>query len=114
MDFRDDSVFSVAFQKLLIEVRRRSFVTQTELSKVAGLTRQSISMMESGKRIPSFQTFCLLAQGLGLSPVDLMLKFVQICEDEIDSRREKVAVRSMAMDYIINTSGKSGNNKNDV
>ena len=102
MDYKDSSVFSVAFRKLLIEVRRNSFVTQTELSKCAGLTRQSISMMESGKRVASFQTFCILAQGLGISPVELMHHFVRICEAEAQARREKAKERSMALDYIVN------------
>ena len=89
MDFKDSAVFTAAFQKLLIGVRRHSFVTQTELSKSAGLTRQSISMMESGKRVASFQTFCILAQGLGISPVELMYRFVRICEAEAFARQRR-------------------------
>ena len=59
-------------------------------------------MMESGKRVASFQTFCILAQGLGISPVELMHRFVRICEAEAQARREKVKERSMALDYIVN------------
>lgn len=102
MDYKDSFIFSEAFRKLLIDVRRNSFVTQTQLSKCAGLTRQSISMMESGKRVASFQTFCVLAQGLGISPVELMHRFVRICEAESLARREKAKDRSMALDYIVN------------
>ena len=105
MDYNDTSIFSVAFSKLLIEVRQNALVTQTQLSKGSGLTRQSISLMESGKRVPTFKSFCLLAQGLGISPVDLMLRFVRICEEEALARHEKVEKTSMAMDYIVNTRG---------
>lgn len=114
MDYKDSAAFMAAFQKLLIDVRRNSFVTQTELSKSAGLTRQSISMMESGKRVASFQTFCVLAQGLGISPVELMHRFVRICEAEAVARRVKVESKSMALDYIVNLRANSQNRDNSV
>lgn len=109
MDFKDSAVFTAAFQKLLIGVRRNTLVTQTELSKSAGLTRQSISMMESGKRVASFQTFCMLAQGLGLSPVELMRRFVRICETESLACHGKVEARNKAMEYIVNLRTQGGN-----
>ena len=109
MDFKDSAVFATAFQKLLIGVRRNTLVTQTELSKSAGLTRQSISMMESGKRVASFQTFCVLAQGLGISPVELMRRFVRICEAESLARQGKVESRNKAMEYIVNLRAQGGN-----
>lgn len=109
MDFKDSAVFATAFQKLLIGVRRNTLVTQTELSKSAGLTRQSISMMESGKRVASFQTFCVLAQGLGISPVELMRRFVRICEAESLARHGKVEARNKAMEYIVNLRAQGGN-----
>jgi len=114
MDYKDSSIFTVAFQKLLIDIRRNSFVTQTELSKCAGLTRQSISMMESGKRVASFRTFCVLAQGLGISPVELMHRFVRICEAEALARREKPECKSRALEYIVNLRAQSSNKDKNV
>ena len=114
MDFKDSAVFTAAFQKLLIGVRRHSFVTQTELSKSAGLTRQSISMMESGKRVASFQTFCVLAQGLGISPVELMYRFVRICEAEAFARHGKVAARDGAVDGVVNLRSLSSERNSSV
>ena len=114
MDYKDSIVFAVAFQKLLLDLRRHSLVTQTQLSKGAGLTRQSISMMESGKRVPSFQTFCLLAQGFGISPVDLMLRFVRICEAEALARHGSAEARSKAMEYIVKTSTAAYSRKKTV
>ncbi|MBR4917335.1 MAG: helix-turn-helix transcriptional regulator [Fibrobacter sp.] len=114
MDFKDSAVFTAAFQKLLIDVRRHTFVTQTQLSKSAGLTRQSISLMECGKRVASFQTFCILAQGLGISPVDLMCRFVRICEAESFARHGKVATRGEAVDGIVNLRALSSEQNNIV
>lgn len=113
MDYKDTAVFATAFQKLLIGVRRDTLVTQTELSKSAGLTRQSISMMESGKRVASFQTFCILAQGLGISPVELMRMFVRICETESIARHGLGETKSRALEYIVNLRSTQGGHPGD-
>ena len=104
-------IFCIAFQKLVLRTRKESFISQRQLSMESGLTRQFISMMESGKRIPSFESFCLLARGLGISPVEMTEKFRSIYEREYRSMEEKLkqlsrrevlmaadAIRSM--DYI--------------
>ena len=68
-------------------------------------------MMESGKRIPSFESFCLLARGLGISPVEMSDKFRSIYEREYRSMEEKLkqlsrrevliaADKICSMDYI--------------
>ena len=102
MDYNDLTTFAVAFQKLLIDIRRKSFATQTKFSKRAGLTRQSISSIECGKRLVSLKTFCCLAQGLGISPVELMRKFVCFCEEESLARHGKIAGGCKAQDYVVN------------
>lgn len=48
--------------------RDRLFITQTELSKLCGLTQGSISQYESQKRTPDGPALCALAKALGVSP----------------------------------------------
>ncbi|MBR2211477.1 MAG: helix-turn-helix transcriptional regulator [Fibrobacter sp.] len=104
-------IFCKAFQKLVLRTRKESFISQHQLSLESGLTRQFISMMERGMCIPSFESFCLLARGLGISPAEMMEKFHSIYEREYHSMEERLeqlsrrealmaadAVRSM--DYI--------------
>ena len=86
----DHEIFCKAFQKLVLRARKESFISQQQLSMESGLTRQFISMMESGKRIPSFENFCLLAQGLGISPAEMTEKFRSIYEREYRSMEEKM------------------------
>ncbi len=104
-------IFCKAFQKLVLRTRKESLISQKQLSMESGLTRQFISMMESGKRIPSFENFCLLARGLGISPVEMAEKFRSIYEREYRSMEEKLkqlsrrevlmaADKLRAMDYI--------------
>ena len=83
-------IFCIAFQKLVLRTRKESFISQKQLSMESGLTRQFISMMESGKRIPSFESFCLLARGFGISPVEMTEKFRSIYEREYRSMEEKL------------------------
>ena len=108
MDYNNEDVFNRSFRKLLLDLRKKMLVTQTELSKSVGLTRQAISMMESGKRIASFQTFCGLAQGVGLSPGELMNKFERICEQEYRASKNNAESRNMALEYVKNTKSTPG------
>jgi len=103
MDYKDSEILNRSFRILLIELRKRHFYTQTALSKSVGISRQAISMMESGKRVASFQTFCELAQGMGLSPSSLMSKLEIICEMEYRVTRKGAENVSMAQEYIRNT-----------
>lgn len=75
---REHEIFCRAFQQLILQSRQEQFITQKKLSLESGLTRQFISMMESGKRMPSFENFCSLAKGLGVSITDLSEKFVRL------------------------------------
>ena len=86
----DHDIFCKAFQKLILRTRKESLVSQRQLSLESGLTRQFISMMESGKRIPSFENFCLLARGLGISPAEMTERFRSIYEREYRSMEERL------------------------
>ena len=107
MKLDDHELFCSAFRKLMIGIRRDSLVTQRQLSKISGLTRQFISMLECGKRIPSFETFCALALGLDMTPVELLERFSSIYETEYLARNRRLRERSKAAEYIRNTSGRS-------
>ena len=106
MKLDDHELFCSAFRKLMIGIRRDSLVTQRQLSKISGLTRQFISMLECGKRIPSFETFCALALGLDMTPVELLERFSSIYETEYLARNRRLRERSKAAEYIRNTSGR--------
>ena len=106
MKFDDHEVFCSAFRKLMISIRRDWLVTQRQLSKVSGLTRQFISMLECGKRVPSFETFCALALGLDMTPVELLERFSAIYEMEYIAKNRRLRERSKAAEYIRNTSGR--------
>ena len=106
MKLDDHELFCNAFRKLMIGIRRDSLVTQRQLSKISGLTRQFISMLECGKRIPSFETFCALALGLDMTPVELLERFSSIYETEYLARNRRLRERSKAAEYIRNTSGR--------
>ena len=106
MKLNDHELFCSAFQKLMISIRRDSLVTQHQLSRVSGLTRQFISLLECGKRIPSFETFCALALGLDMTPVELLERFSSIYETEYLARNRRLRERSKAAEYIRNTSGR--------
>lgn len=78
----------------MISIRRDSLVTQRQLSKISGLTRQFISLLECGKRIPSFETFCALALGLDMTPVELLERFSSIYETEYLARNRTCPIFS--------------------
>lgn len=45
--------------------RERKGLTMTDLGKLCGLSQQSISYIERGKRIPNLDTLLLIADALG-------------------------------------------------
>ena len=102
MNYKDEDVFNRSFRKLLLDLRKNMLCSQTALSKCVGVTRQAISMMECGKRMPSLQGFCELAQGVGLSPTQLMNCLERICENESRARVTDVRSANMAMEYVKN------------
>jgi len=69
------------FKNLLCEERKKRRLTQFELSEKSGLSRQTISLFESGKRVPTLLSLFHLAKGLNISPV----KFLSMLVKKIDS-----------------------------
>ena len=50
-------------------LRKRAELSQSELARICGLGQGSISNLESGRREPTFESVCLIADALEL-PVD--------------------------------------------
>lgn len=59
----------------LIKARKGQNMTQTELSKVTGITQADISRIENGTRNPSLEMVKRLALGMGMR---LKIEFVPI------------------------------------
>lgn len=54
------------FATKLIELREAAGLSQTELGKRAGITKQAVSHLERGIREPTWGTVQVLAQALGV------------------------------------------------
>ncbi|HSW58101.1 MAG TPA: helix-turn-helix transcriptional regulator [Dehalococcoidales bacterium] len=52
----------------LKELRKRSYLTQAELSRAANVPRESISRFEKGRKKPGKQTLAALARALRVAP----------------------------------------------
>ena len=64
-----------AIMQALIDARKETGITQTELSKRTGIAQTDISKLERGNGNPSLKTLKRLAEGLGMT---LELKFKPI------------------------------------
>jgi transcriptional regulator with XRE-family HTH domain len=70
----------MAFRHLLCEERKKCGASQFELARKSGLTRQSISLFESGRRVPTFSSLPHLAKGFDM-PVS---KFMSLLTDKVE------------------------------
>lgn len=55
------------FAGRLRELREKAALTQGELAEKAGLTREGIAQIETGRRSPQWETVVALAAALGVS-----------------------------------------------
>jgi transcriptional regulator with XRE-family HTH domain len=60
------------FRHHLFMARRRTGMSQRALAEVAGLSLDSISKLERGKRSPNLTAICLLARALEVKPSELI------------------------------------------
>lgn len=60
------------FARRLVNVRNASNVSAPELANACGLSQPAISLLESGKRSPSVESLCLIADHLNV-PVDYLI-----------------------------------------
>ncbi len=66
----------------LREARERKFLTQEELSKRTGISVGTIHNLENGRTKPRLPTVRKLAEGLGVSPEDLIADWGTDAGDE--------------------------------
>lgn len=72
---------SRAFKVLLCEERKKRKLSQFELAQKSGLTRQSVSLFESGTRAPTFFSMFRLANGFGMPVAKLVVLLMKRFED---------------------------------
>ena len=66
MEYKDH-ILSEAIRLVFVESRRQRGLTQNGLSIRSNITRQFISQVEVGKRLPSINTICALANAYNKS-----------------------------------------------
>jgi transcriptional regulator with XRE-family HTH domain len=59
------------FGKILQDERKAKNVSQEKLAKLTGLDRTSISLIENGKRNPTFSTIVKICSALEIPPSEL-------------------------------------------
>lgn len=59
------------FGKILQEERKSKKISQEKLAKLTGLDRTFISLIENGKRSPTFSTILKISSALEIDPSDL-------------------------------------------
>lgn len=57
---------------LVKKMRLKANLTQLDLGKLAGRSKQAISLIEKGQVNPSIDTLCRLAVALKVRPVELL------------------------------------------
>lgn len=89
--------------------RKESGLTQQDLAKLSSLSFSMVSKLESGEQTnPSFGTLKKLANGLGISPADLLMNPLSI-EEQIDEYiAYKRGLNGTGMSDISRTSSTSG------
>jgi len=74
------SILKNAFRHTLLEIRNKHGITQIELAKKSGLTRQCISLIESGQASPTILSFLKIAKALNIPATDFMSMFTNKAE----------------------------------
>ena len=81
-----------AIRLLLISIRQQRRYTQRSLSIESGISRQFISQMECGKRLPSIDTLSQLAITLKTSISSLMVELDRIYQHLLWQRHPRQGV----------------------
>jgi transcriptional regulator with XRE-family HTH domain len=63
------------FGKILKEERKAKKISQEKLAKLTGLDRTFISLIENGKRSPTFSTILKVCSALEIPPSELFVRF---------------------------------------
>jgi len=73
--------------KILQEERKAKQISQEKLAKLTGLDRTAISLIETGKRSPTFSTILRICSALGIHPSKLFLQFEAQCPNFFSDKR---------------------------
>ena len=90
-------LFHEAIRLLLISVRQSRRHTQRSLSRESGISRQFISQMECGKRVPSLDTLSQLSIALKTSMSYLMQELDRIYQHLVWQQHPKQAEKDIAI-----------------
>lgn len=77
------------FGRILQEERKAKKISQEKLAKLAGLDRTFISLVENGKRSPTFSTILKICSALEIDPSDLFSIYEKKDLDYTVKRGEK-------------------------
>jgi len=59
----------------MIRIRNQLGLSQEQMADRSGLSRQYISLVERGKRVPNMRTIGQLTQGLGINEIDFYIDY---------------------------------------
>jgi len=74
------------FGRIIREERKAKKISQEKLSKLTGLDRTFISLIENGKRNPTLATILKISAALEISPSEIFLKFESQVPDFVPNR----------------------------
>ncbi len=79
----------IAFGQALREARKAAGFSQEGLGLEAGVERNFVSLIETGKNQPTITTIFKLAQALGCIPSDLVRKTEELVERPVQTRSRR-------------------------
>lgn len=86
------------FGQLLSRRRKKAGVSQEKLAKILGLTRTSVTNIESGRQPIQLHTLYAIADAIGVNPTDLMPNVSKYPNKIIPSNeRERVHLESLSV-----------------
>jgi len=78
-----------SFGKILQEIRNSKKISQEKLANLTGLDRTAISLIENGKRSPTFITILKICSALGIKPSVLFSIYEEKDPDYIVKKKRK-------------------------
>jgi len=79
-----NEILGTEFGDVLTMLRKKSGLSQQQLAMRCGIHRTFVSMLERGMRLPSLQSFFILAHGLDIEPNELLTLVLQF--NRLDSQ----------------------------
>jgi len=87
----------MSFAKNLKSVMDEKNINQTDLSRLTGIGKPSLSQYLSGKNVPHNRRIAEIAKVLGVSPQRLTMTFqIKSCEDFEELSNQKVSIEETA------------------